>query len=105
MYTIGGNALAMNFGRWIWGDQISSPKATNVIAAVGTKLNLAKKTKNKSGWAGEKPEDEHDETELPWFTSQLDNHIPTDLIIKIFENTRSADKNVKNQLYAFLTSI
>ena len=68
-------------------------------------LRWEKKTKNKSGWAREKPEDEHDETELPRFISQLDNHIPTDLIIKIFENTRSADKNVKNQLYAFLTSI
>ena len=38
MCTIGGNALATNFGRWIWGDQISSPKATNVIAAEGTKI-------------------------------------------------------------------
>lgn len=67
--------------------------------------NLPKKTENKSGGASEKPEDEHDETELPRFTSQLDNHIPTDLIIKVFENTRSTDKNVKNQLYVFLTNI
>ena len=36
---IGGNALVTKFERWIWGDQISSSKATNVIAAVGTKLN------------------------------------------------------------------
>ena len=58
----------------------------------------AKKTKNKSGWARERPENEHDQTELPQFTLQLGNYIPTDLIIKVFENTRSTDKNVKNQL-------
>ena len=37
MRAIGENALATNFGRWIWGDQISSPKTMNVIAAVGSK--------------------------------------------------------------------
>ena len=103
MYAIGGNA--MNFGWWIWGDQISSPKSTNVIAAVGTKLSLEKKTSNKSGCAGENPEDEHDQTELLQFTLQLGNHFPTDLIIRIFENTQSTEKNVKNQLCAFLVSI
>ena len=34
-----GGALAINFGRWIWGDQILLPKTMNVIAAVVTKHN------------------------------------------------------------------
>ena len=38
MRESGGNAL--NFGRWIWGDQISSPKTMNVIAVVGTKHEM-----------------------------------------------------------------
>ena len=33
------------------------------------------------------------------------NPFPTDLIFKIFEYTRSTDKNVKNRLYAFLRSV
>ena len=41
MRAIGGNALVTNFGRWIWGNQISLPKATNVIAVVGTKFREA----------------------------------------------------------------
>ena len=32
MRESGGNALATNLGRWIWGDQISLPKTMNVIA-------------------------------------------------------------------------
>ena len=38
MKTLGGNTLAPNFGRRIWGDQVPSPNATNVIAVVGTNL-------------------------------------------------------------------
>ena len=38
MFAVGENALATNFGRWIWGNQISSTKAMNAIAAVGTNL-------------------------------------------------------------------
>ena len=40
MCTIGGNAMATNFGWWIRDDQILLHKATNVIAAVRTKLNV-----------------------------------------------------------------
>ena len=43
MWPIGGNDLATNFGRWILGDQISSPNATNVIATVGTKFKFCQK--------------------------------------------------------------
>ena len=36
MRASGGNFLATNFGRWIWGNQISSPKTINVMTAVET---------------------------------------------------------------------
>ena len=49
MRAVGGNALATNFERWTWGDQISMPKAKNVIAAVGVKYYLATKEVLKSG--------------------------------------------------------
>ena len=41
MRTIGGNALTTIFWGWIIGDQVSSSKATNVIAVVGTKFKHA----------------------------------------------------------------
>ena len=35
--------------------------------------NLQRKTKNSSGWSGEKLDDEHNKRKLPWFTSQFNN--------------------------------
>ena len=43
MWVNGGNALALNFRWWIWGDQFLLPNAITVNVAVGTKLQNHRK--------------------------------------------------------------